>query len=47
LAPIGAPSTGGGGTAGLQHVMLFGLGGLALLAGLGSLIYRRRALRDR
>jgi hypothetical protein len=44
LAPIGAPSTGGGGTAGLQHVMLFGLGGLAVLAGLGSLIYRRRSL---
>jgi hypothetical protein len=33
-----------GGTAGLQHVMLFGLGALALLAGLGSLIYRRRSL---
>ena len=47
VAPIGAPSTGGGGTAGLQHVMLFGLGGLAVLAGLASLIYRRRALRDR
>lgn len=47
VAPIGAPSTGGGGTAGLQHVMLFGLGGLAVLAGLASLIYRKRALRDR
>ncbi|MBV9793363.1 MAG: hypothetical protein JO016_05420 [Actinobacteria bacterium] len=45
-APIGAPSTGGGGTAGLQHLTLFGLGGLAILAGLASLIYRRR-LRDR
>ena len=44
MAPIGAPSTGGGGTAGLQHVMLFGLGALAVLAGLGSLIYRRRSL---
>ncbi len=45
VAPIGAPSTGGGGTAGLQHVTLFGLGALAVLAGLASLIYRRRALR--
>ena len=46
-APIGAPSTGGGGTAGLQHVALFGLGGLAVLAGLASLLYRRRTLRGR
>ena len=45
VAPIGAPSTGGGGTAGLQHVTLFGLGALAVLLGLASLIYRRRALR--
>jgi hypothetical protein len=45
FAPIGAPSTGGGGTAGLQHVTLFGLAILAVLAGLASLIYRRRALR--
>ena len=45
VAPIGAPSTGGGGTAGLQHITLFGLGALAVLAGLASLIYRRRALR--
>ncbi len=45
VAPIGAQSTGGGGTAGLQHVTLFGLGALAVLAGLASLIYRRRALR--
>ncbi len=45
VAPIGAPSTGGGGTAGLQHVTLFGLGALAVLAGLASLIYRRRTLR--
>ena len=45
VAPIGAPSTGGGGTAGLQHMTLFGLGALAVLAGLASLIYRRRALR--
>jgi hypothetical protein len=44
-APVGAPSTGGGGTAGLQHVGLFALGALAVLGGLVSLIYRRRALR--
>ena len=45
FAPVGAPSTGGGGTAGLQHVSLFLLGALAVLAGLGSIIYRRRTLR--
>ena len=45
--PIGAPSTGGGGTAGVQDVLLFGIGGAALLAGAGSLVYRRRVLRDR
>jgi hypothetical protein len=44
-APVGAPSTGGGGTAGLQHAGLFALGGLAVLAGLVSLLYRRRTLR--
>ncbi|HEY0719333.1 MAG TPA: hypothetical protein VGD68_17100 [Streptosporangiaceae bacterium] len=44
-APIGAPSTGGGGTAGLQHASLFGFGALAVLAGIGSLLYRRRVLR--
>jgi len=45
--PIGAPSTGGGGTAGVQDVLLFGVGGAALLAGAGSLVYRRRVMRDR
>jgi len=45
--PVDAPATGGGGTAGLQDVLLFGLGGAALLAGAGSLAYRRRAMRDR
>ena len=45
--PVGAPATGGGGAAGVQDVLLFGLGGVALLAGAGSLAYRRRALRDR
>ena len=41
--PQGAPQTGGGGTAGLQQGWLFGLGGVALLAGLGLLIQLRRA----
>ena len=41
--PQGAPQTGGGGTAGLQQAWMFGLGGVALLAGLGLLIQLRRA----
>lgn len=45
--PAAAPATGGGGTAGLQDPMLFGLGGAALLAGAGSIVYRRRAIRHR
>jgi hypothetical protein len=45
--PAGAPATGGGGTAGLQDGMLFGLGGAAMLAGLGTLGYRRRLTRNR
>jgi hypothetical protein len=45
--PVGAPATGGGGTAGLQDVALFALGGAALLAGAGSLAYRRRVVRNR
>jgi hypothetical protein len=36
---------GGGGTAGLQDSLLFGAGGLSVLAGLGSLAYRRRLAR--
>jgi hypothetical protein len=43
--PSSAPETGGGGTAGLQDGVLFGIGGLAVLAGLGSLAYRRRLAR--
>lgn len=43
--PAAAPETGGGGTAGLQDSLLFGVGGLALFAGLGSLAYRRRLAR--
>jgi hypothetical protein len=45
--PVGAPQTGGGGTAGLQDVTLFGFGGAAILAGLSSLAYRRRLARKR
>jgi hypothetical protein len=45
--PVGAPQTGGGGTAGLQDVTLFGVGGAAILAGFGSLGYRRRLTRKR
>jgi hypothetical protein len=41
----GAPETGGGGTAGLQDGLLFGIGGAAVLAGLGSLVLRRRLAR--
>jgi hypothetical protein len=43
--PTAAPETGGGGTAGLQDGVLFGLGGAAVLAGFGSLAYRRRLAR--
>jgi hypothetical protein len=43
----GAPQTGGGGTAGLQDGGLFALGGVAILAGAGSLGYRRRLARKR
>jgi len=40
--PQGAPATGSGGTAGFQQVWLFGLGGVALLGGLGILLWVRR-----
>jgi hypothetical protein len=40
-----APETGGGGTAGLQDGLLFGIGGATVLAGLASLAYRRRVTR--
>jgi hypothetical protein len=46
LYPTAAPQTGGGGTAGLQDGLLLGVGGAALLAGLGSLAYRRRLRRS-
>jgi hypothetical protein len=43
--PTAAPETGGGGAAGLQDGLLFGAGGLAVLAGFGALAYRRRLAR--
>ncbi len=45
--PTAAPVTGGGGTAGLQDGLLFGLGAVAILAGAGSIVYRRRLTRHR
>jgi hypothetical protein len=43
--PTSAPSTGGGGTAGLQHGTLFGLSAAAVALGLGFLAYRRKLTR--
>lgn len=42
--PSGAPATGGGGTAGLEHDGLFSVGGALMLGGLGfaGIAYRRR-----
>ena len=45
--PTAAPQTGGGGTAGFQDTLLVALGGAAILAGAGSIAYRRRVLRNR
>ena len=45
--PTAAPVTGGGGTAGLQDGLLFVLGAAAILAGAGSILYRRRFTRHR
>ncbi len=45
--PTTAPRTGGGGTAGLQDGLLFGLGGAAMLAGAGGVVYRRRLNKHR
>jgi hypothetical protein len=45
--PTAAPVTGGGGTAGFQDAGLAVLGGGAILAGAGSIIYRRHTTRKR
>ena len=45
--PTVAPVTGGGGTAGLQDGLLFLLGAAAIVAGAGSIVYRRRLTRRR
>jgi hypothetical protein len=45
--PSAAPAAGGGGTAGFQDALLLGFGVAALLAGVGSLAYRRRLSRNR
>ena len=47
VIPNTAPVTGGGGTAGLQDALLFGLGAAAILVGAGSIVYRRRLTRHR
>ena len=47
FVPTAAPVTGGGGTAGLQDGLLFVLGAAAILAGVGSILYRRRFTRHR
>lgn len=44
--PTAAPVTGGGGTAGLQDGVLFAIGAAAILGGIGSVIYRRKAMKD-
>ena len=46
-APCSAPPATGGGTAGFQDALLLGFGVAALLAGAGSLAYRRRLTRKR
>lgn len=45
--PTAPPATGGGGTAGLQDAVLFGIGGAALLVGSGSIVYRLRGNKKR
>jgi hypothetical protein len=45
--PTAPPATGGGGTAGLQDAVLFGIGGAALLVGSGSIVYRLRGNKQR
>jgi hypothetical protein len=43
--PTEAPPTGGGGTAGLQYGLLFGLGASAIIGGGWSIAYRRKLLK--
>jgi hypothetical protein len=45
--PTAPPATGGGGTAGLQDAVLFGIGGAALLVGSGSIVYRLKGNKHR
>jgi hypothetical protein len=45
--PTAAPATGAGGTAGFQDATLLWLGLLAILAGAGSIAYRRKIIRNR
>jgi hypothetical protein len=45
--PTAAPVTGGGGTAGLQDGALFLIGGVAILFGAGSFLYRKKQIKDR
>ncbi len=40
--PVGAPQTGTGSTSGTQQIWLFALGGAALLAGVGVIVFRRK-----
>jgi hypothetical protein len=47
VPPSAAPATGGGGTAGVQDTLLFALGGVAVVAGAGSIAYRRKIIRNR
>ncbi|MGD0559444.1 MAG: hypothetical protein ABSA93_31285 [Streptosporangiaceae bacterium] len=44
--PTAAPVTGGGGTAGLQDTGLLAVGILAIVAGAGAFVLRRRLSRD-
>jgi hypothetical protein len=45
--PTAAPVTGGGGTAGFQDTLLLVAGLAAIVAGAGSIFYRRRITRGR
>jgi LPXTG-motif cell wall-anchored protein len=45
--PVAAPVTGGGGTAGFQDALLLVAGLAAIVAGAGSIFYRRRLNRHR